>query len=300
MEISSEQLTFLLDDAIDAAKAASEVIMKFRHDTVEVRRKSGSSLATTVVTDVDGWAQDVILEKLKPAMERFDIALLSEEQPDDHARFEKAYFWCVDPLDGTLPFIEKTAGYSVSISLISNEGIPYIGVILDPENNVLYHGVRGKGAFRNHIPWFPCTGEGFCGRPLTALFDRSTMAASNYGDICKVLEEVASSFSCVGVKTLSYGGAAMNACYVLEHAPACYVKLPRTVNSGGSLWDYGASACIFSECHAVATDIFGNNLDLNRNDSTYMNHRGFIYATHTELGQRLKKNLLSLNYPSGT
>ena len=49
----------------------------------------------------------------------YDLALLTEESEDDRSCFEKDYFWCIDPLDGTLPFTRNEAGYSVSIGLVA-------------------------------------------------------------------------------------------------------------------------------------------------------------------------------------
>ena len=54
--------------------------------------------------------------------QKYDFGILTEETPDNGSRLVKDYFWCVDPLDGTLPFTEGTPGYSVSIALVSKSG----------------------------------------------------------------------------------------------------------------------------------------------------------------------------------
>ena len=69
---------------------------------------------------------------------------------------------------------------------------------------------------------------------------------------------------------------------VLERAPSCFFKFPK-LTGGGSLWDFAATACIFHEIGAVATDIHGDPLDLNRDDSTFMNHRGVLFATDDQV-----------------
>ena len=79
----------------------------------------------------------------------------------------------------------------------------------------------------------------------------------------------------------------MNACTVLANPRACYLKLPKQ-NGGGSLWDYAATACIFNEAGAVATDIDGQRFDFNRADSTLMCHRGILFATDEPLAQRIR------------
>jgi 3'-phosphoadenosine 5'-phosphosulfate (PAPS) 3'-phosphatase len=90
-----------------------------------------------------------------------------------------------------------------------------------------------------------------------------------------------------GVRCILQGGAAMNACWVLENGPACYFKFPKPQDGGGSLWDYAATACIFKEAGAFVSDIYGNQLDLNRPDSTFMNHRGILYSTDRKLAERI-------------
>ncbi|MDH3346300.1 MAG: hypothetical protein OEL75_03870, partial [Kiritimatiellaceae bacterium] len=90
-----------------------------------------------------------------------------------------------------------------------------------------------------------------------------------------------------GLETLRRGGGVMNALWVLENTPACYFKFPREKESGGCLWDFAASACIFNETDAIATDIHGKPLDLNRPDSCYMNHRGILFSTDPELAEQI-------------
>ncbi len=88
-----------------------------------------------------------------------------------------------------------------------------------------------------------------------------------------------------------YGnGAVKNACHVLGSPEAFYIKLPQTKPGGGSIWDFAATACLFNESGAWVSDVYGNPLDLNRVDSTFMNHRGVVFASsalivRTLLGQ---------------
>ena len=70
----------------------------------------------------------------------------------------------------------------------------------------------------------------------------------------------------------------MNACSVLENFPACYFKFPKSKNGGGSIWDFAATTCIYQELGLPATNFEGGKLDLNRKDSTFMNHQGVFYA----------------------
>ena len=88
-----------------------------------------------------------------------------------------------------------------------------------------------------------------------------------------------------------YKRQVLNACYALENAPGCHFKFAKPEEGGGSIWDYAATACLFQEAGAVVNDVHGKPLDPNRSDSTFMNHRGAIYATDQILASAIKNIL---------
>ena len=283
MKLSGIQLTELADLAIDAATAAGEMIARSRPKEVEHKSSCGS-LASQVVTEVDRRSESIILERLNPTLLRFGFGLLTEEQPDDGGRFSTDYFWCIDPIDGTLPFIEGTPGYAVSIALVRRDGTPTIGVAYDPVGETVVHAIAGAGAFRNREPWDqPSSSE----TELSLFTDRSFLSSERHDQMISALEKIAQEMGAAGLRVDASGGAVMNACKVLANPLACYVKFPKQ-NGGGSLWDYAATACIFSEAGAVASDIHGQPFDLNRADSTLMCHRGILFATNESLAQRIR------------
>ena len=172
--LSPNELSILCECAISAAYQAGKIIRDNSQQDIEVNKKEGmQSLASSVVTEVDLMSQDKIVQVLQPTLAQFDLALLSEESPDDQSRFQKDYFWCIDPIDGTLPFIEGIPGYSVSISLISKEGIPVIGVIFDPRKENLYYAIQGQGAFKNDKEWKISDNSRGDAKELNFLSDRS-------------------------------------------------------------------------------------------------------------------------------
>jgi len=120
--LENSDLTILTNIAIQAAQKAGERISEQAGKQIAVQYKTGgTSLASQVVTEIDGLSQEIILQTLKPLTDTYDLGLLTEEQADDKSRCEKEFFWCIDPLDGTLPFIEQKHGYAVSIALISKK-----------------------------------------------------------------------------------------------------------------------------------------------------------------------------------
>jgi 3'-phosphoadenosine 5'-phosphosulfate (PAPS) 3'-phosphatase len=289
MTLTAENLDHLCKIAIAGALEAGAYIAAQRPGKLAVQKKEGrDSLASQVVTEVDLQSQKIILAHLKPTVEPFDLALLAEEDEDDRTRLEKPAFWCVDPLDGTLPFIESTDGFSVSIALVARDGTPLIGVVYDPSTATLYHAIKDQGLFRNQKPWEPQTTAPL-NRPLTFLTDRSLLHHAHYDQTITTLEAIAADMGCTGVDIVPYGGGVMNALWVLERSPACYFKYPIHGDGGGSLWDYAATACLFAEAKAFATDLAGDPLELNRAESTFMNHRGFVFATDRSLAAKIRR-----------
>ena len=169
MLLTTEQLNQLSLLAIQAAEQAGDYIRQFDRALLTTHFKAaGSSQSAQVVTDVDFACQDIILTILQPTCERYDLALLSEEQVNEkqlsedstdlkainlksanqesgeentniHPRLTKDYFWCIDPLDGTLPFIEGENGYAVSIALVAANGGPILAAVHQPTSNTTYH-----------------------------------------------------------------------------------------------------------------------------------------------------------------
>jgi len=283
MQLSSDDLSYLSVCAITAAKKAGEIIASYAGKNVSVEHKAGvDSLAAQVVTEVDIKSEAAIIEILKPTCDKYDLALLTEETEDDKGRLQKDYFWCVDPMDGTLAFTESVPGYSVSIALVAKNGEPFIGVVYDPVTHTLYSAVKDQGAFRNERPWtLPHNKKQ--PRRLLQICDRGMLQQKYYPALKNSLTKLAIENGYSGLETQENNGAVLNACMVLENAPATYFKCPKLQQGGGSLWDFAATAAIFNEVGATVTDASGSKLELNRAESTFMNHGGVLFTTEVVL-----------------
>jgi len=294
MTLSPAESSALCERAIVAARAGAQVIRSYQDREVEVTfKEGGSTLASRVVTEVDRRCEAAIAEVLRagPGILKTPPALLTEETKDDGQRLVRDCFWCVDPMDGTLAFTEHIPGFSVSIALVDRSGTPLIGVVLDPVTDCLYHAVRGAGAFRNGEPW--TLAHAPTEEPdelwLTVMADDSFMNYRGRDRVMADLDEIAHEFDFEGaIIGEDYAGAVLNAIRVAEQAPACYFKFPKSEPGGGSLWDFAATACILTELGAVATDFAGQPLDLNRADSTFMNHRGVLMASNQTLAAKIR------------
>ena len=267
-------LPTLKKTAIQAALAAGRIIKSYMDQEIPVEGKTGgTNYASQVVTQADKECEDEILSYLLPACEKYDLALLTEETEDDGSRFEKDYFWCVDPIDGTLAFIRKEPGFSVSIALVSRGGEPVIGVIYDPTTDTLYHAAKGHGVYKNESRWDHPAPNDY----LTHVTDKPLTNTSRPDELRELLNHKVDELGLTGLKIIQGGGSVLNAINVLKNPPSCMIKHPKKDIGGGSLWDFASTACLFHELGFRATNFEGGPLDLNRKDSTFMHHEGIYY-----------------------
>ncbi|MBC3759810.1 inositol monophosphatase [Hyunsoonleella sp. SJ7] len=268
-------LQHLANIAIEAALSAGKIIQKYmKEDIVVETKEGGSNYASEVVTKVDRECESIILSHLNPTCKAFDIGLLSEETKDDGSRFEKDFFWSIDPMDGTLAFINKQPGFSVAIALISKDGTPVIGVVFNPSTQTLYHAIQGKGAFKNLKPWWAKKTNDY----LTYTTDKKLEDTPQANKIQGILNKHKANLGLKGITELSGKGAVMCAISVLDNGPACFLKLPKKDKGGGSIWDYAATVCIYNELGLPATAFNGEPIDLNKKNGAFMNDEGVYYS----------------------
>ncbi|MEP6388978.1 MAG: inositol monophosphatase family protein [Halioglobus sp.] len=283
-------LQSLCDVAIQAAREAGQFIQGIDRSTLQSGfKEAGSSAASQVVTEVDTASEAIIREHLQATLEQWDIAFVGEESVQDSPgvtpeRLVKPYHWCVDPLDGTLPFIENGSGYAVSIALVERSGVPLIGVVYDPVSATLMHAIKGQGAYREHVPITYATSAP---TSLVVFADASFKTHARYADMLDALNECAQDLVLEGVEIVYGSGAVKNACQVLDHPAACYAKLPKPEEGGGSIWDFAATACIVEEAGGWVSDVHGLPLALNCQGTTFMNAQGVVYASSERIARYL-------------
>jgi len=288
MKLSDENLKYLHGIAVRAALQAGDIIKANLNRSFQVKAKTtGDTPASQVVTEVDLLSEKAIINVLQSSCDRFDLGILAEEQGDDGSRLVNDYFWCVDPIDGTLSFIEGTAGFAVSIGLLSKSGKALVGVVFDPLTDTVYSAIKGQGIWKNDQPWVPPPVDSLADKPFTLVCDRSLEARSFYPKLINLFEKLALDIGTTGLRTLHNGGAVMNACWVLENPRACYFKIPKPSQGGGSLWDFAATVCLFEEMGGVVSAFGGSSLKLNPVNTTFMNDQGVLFCSDDQLAQAI-------------
>lgn len=282
--LSKEDLQQLCNTAERAAKEAGVFIQsQVNKPHVQQQKEGGHSRASQVVTEVDFKAQEIILHHLSPSLQQHDLGILTEEAVDDQSRLQKEYFWCIDPLDGTLPFTEQRPGYAVSIALIAQSGDPVIGVAYIPDEALCYSTIKGTGVRLNEQPYDLPKQQN--DPHLHLYMDRSMQSDAYFQQLSKSLDNEAQANDYEGVMHHSGFGAVRNALAVLDHQQACYVKFPKEQQGGGSIWDFAATRLLLEELGLPVSNAKGERLHLNASATTFMHQQGVVYASNQQIHQ---------------
>ena len=122
----------LLELAQHAALEAGKAIMEVYAQPFEVYTKDDDS----PVTQADLRASNIIKDILKTT----GLPFVSEEDlPPDRSQFNR--YWLVDPLDGTVEFVNRNGEFTVNIALIDNKQ-PVLGVIYAPVLDSMWDSVH--------------------------------------------------------------------------------------------------------------------------------------------------------------
>ena len=98
------------------------------------------------VTMADVKAQEIIHYELSRS--RTDYGFLMEEGKIKNNINENEYTWIIDPIDGTLNFMNGIPYFAISIALHHKDKI-IAGVVYDPVHNDFYWAEEGIGAYLN-------------------------------------------------------------------------------------------------------------------------------------------------------
>jgi histidinol-phosphatase len=132
-----------LSAALDAARAAAEVIRGFYQRNVRIEVKADK----TPVTEADVRSEEAIRDLLSKRFPSYGF--YGEETGKSDMNAESV--WLVDPIDGTKSFVRECPFFSTQIALMRG-GRFVLGVSSAPAYNELAWAERGKGAFLDGKP----------------------------------------------------------------------------------------------------------------------------------------------------
>jgi 3'(2'), 5'-bisphosphate nucleotidase len=136
-------LRSLTSKAVQLARQAGEAIMEiYQMDSDwQVEQKDDHS----PLTKADRRSNELLCEGLGKLPGNFPVISEENKEVPYEERKKYAFYWLVDPLDGTKEFIKRNGEFTVNIALI-HENRPVLGVVHIPVSNATFWAALGEGA----------------------------------------------------------------------------------------------------------------------------------------------------------
>ena len=133
----------LLDDVIAVVKQAGEAVLPYYQGLIPL--DIATKADNTAVTAADRHLDQLLRSALSPLLP--DVPILSEEGviPSFTERHQWPRYWCVDPIDGTRGFIDKSDEFCINVALIEQHQ-PILGVVYAPAKSLCYAAAKDLGA----------------------------------------------------------------------------------------------------------------------------------------------------------
>jgi 3'(2'), 5'-bisphosphate nucleotidase len=263
--VEAVDLTGELDFARTVAREAATIVSTFYVGSSDVQYKNDNE----PVTEADRSANLHIVTRVRDMYP--DDGVLSEESKDDLARLEKERVWIIDPLDGTKEFIARNGEFSIMIGLAIG-GKPVMGVIMQPEADLVYLGANGMGAHLEEngerIPLH--VSDTSLTRQMTLVSSRShrQQITDRMRSAMRITSERVSGSVGLKVGLISRKLADM----YLHPSPGC------------KEWDLCAPQAVLEAAGGTMTDCWGNPLRYNQRDVRA--HNGLV-ATNGQIHDRI-------------
>jgi histidinol-phosphatase len=244
--MSAGELKEVLDFAVEAAREAGDITLRYFRKSFETRLKGKDNF----VTQADVEAEEFLRRRIR---ERFpEDSIIGEEGGESAGRTERR--WIIDPIDGTYSFVHGVPFYGVLLG-VEVEGEPSIGVINMPALGEVTSAARGLGCFLNGEP-ARVTGTKHLEDALLLSTDFGACAHYVFGPAAEELQRRAAMRrtwgDCYGYVLVATGRADV----MLDAAMNvwdCAALLPVIEEAGGTFTDWRGTRTIHGG-NAVATN----------------------------------------------
>ena len=140
MRLSSPHINLIIKSCM---KASRSLIRDFGElENLQVSAKSPGDF----VSSADKRTEKIIISELQKAHPDYGI-ITEESGVINESNIEKR--WIIDPIDGTMNFLNGIPQFAISIGYEENGEIK-CGVIFNPVTNEMYYAEKGSGAFLNN------------------------------------------------------------------------------------------------------------------------------------------------------
>lgn len=227
------------DACLSAARAGGEVLKGFfrRLDPASITEKSRNDL----VSEADRASEALIQRRLADAFPSYGF--LGEEGGPQGPMGD--LHWIVDPLDGTLNFVQGFPHWCVSVALWDAQG-PRAGCVYDPLREDVFLAARGMGATWNGQPMHVSAQPGLDGAFLATGF--AYQLGTRFTEFNRALTSVF--HRAKGIRRA--GSAALD----LAHT-ACGIY-DGYFEMGLKPWDFAAGVLLVTEAGGRVSDWDGN------------------------------------------
>jgi myo-inositol-1(or 4)-monophosphatase len=132
-----------IEDLIQIVKEAGNILLTAKRP--KIMEKAGHA---NFVTETDEKVQRFLVDKLKDVLPEAEF--LGEEDGKDAFSSKMASGFCfvIDPIDGTSNFIYEYRPSVISVALLK-DGKPYMAVVYNPYDDMMFSAVTGQGAYLN-------------------------------------------------------------------------------------------------------------------------------------------------------
>jgi histidinol-phosphatase len=238
-----------LATALDAARAAADVVNHYYQRNVKVTLKADKSPVTEADVETEKTIRSIVAAKF-PAH-----GFYGEET--GQSAMDAEYIWIVDPIDGTKAFVREYPMFSTQIALM-HRGRLIVGVSSAPAYGELAYGEIGVGAWLNERPIRVSTIDTIEGAALST-GNLKTLATgpqwTAFGQLAARLNRIR-----------GYGD-------FLHYHLLASGKIDAVVESDVNILDVGACAVIVEAAGGRFTDLAGRPLGLESNSVLATNGR---------------------------
>ncbi|HXM35657.1 MAG TPA: inositol monophosphatase family protein [Pyrinomonadaceae bacterium] len=233
MAVDKSELKDLLAFAVELARGAGEITLKYFRRAPQTDTKADGSFVTIADRETEGYLRRSISRRF-PA-----DGLLGEEEGESEGSSRRR--WIIDPIDGTFSFVHGVPFYGVMIGL-EIAGQLCLGVVNIPALNEIVYAAKGVGCFYNGEP--ACVSQ-------TATLEESLLLSTDFGTCAQYGFEMATGQLQRRAKARRTWGD----CYghVLVATGRAEVMLDPVMN----LWDCAALLPILEEAGGTFTDWSG-------------------------------------------
>ena len=143
MKPGNDELNELVEFAVELARGAGDITLKYFRRQPQTSKKEDGSYVTIADREAEAYLRRQIAERFP------DDGVLGEEEGELVGRSGRR--WIVDPIDGTFSFVHGVPFYGVLIALEIEDELS-IGVVNIPALDEIVSAAKGRRCFLNGAP----------------------------------------------------------------------------------------------------------------------------------------------------